>query len=179
MLSKHRRRVHERGRNKVPAATERSGQLLLLSECTSVRHPESEEMMKRMISVRLGLTLLIATALLISVSGSALAGNYKAEYKRGSFLMWSKTVVDFVANGSSIQSAVPIQSCGSVFPNKANKLGVRTYKPSSKNWRYYSMFTLGAGTPSKLGDINIYTMHDTHTANIYSHGGWSIKSTIN
>lgn len=100
----------------------------------------------------------------------------RAQYYRGSFLMWTRDNVDFSYTGSRVSSSSGFQQRGFVFPNIARNLGISRYSTTTSNHRWRAMNRIGAGVVTPWGDVKVYSSDHTHRLSVNGNGSWSAWS---
>lgn len=81
---------------------------------------------------------------------------YRASFKRGSALMWSRDNIDFNASGGTISSSSLWQESGYIFPNIVRVNGGTRYSVSSTLHKWRATKTMGAGVVTPWGDVTVY-----------------------
>ncbi|MHC5902744.1 hypothetical protein ACVNF4_02325 [Streptomyces sp. S6] len=107
---------------------------------------------------------------------AAAATKYKkAQFKRGSTLMWTRDTVYFGYNGSKVTSSDGWQENGHVFPNIAKNGGITRYQTDSGTHKWRAKNTIGAGIPTPWGDVKVYSKDYTHYFSGTKSGSWNWK----
>ncbi|WP_200263015.1 hypothetical protein [Streptomyces sp. HSG2] len=110
-----------------------------------------------------------------SVRAAATTRYRKAQYKRGSSLMWTRDTVYFGYNGSKVTSSKGWQESGHVFPNIAKNNGIKRYHTTSSTHKWRAKDTIGAGVPTPWGDVKAYSTDYTHYFSGGKSGAWNWK----
>ncbi|NEB38400.1 hypothetical protein [Streptomyces sp. SID14515] len=99
----------------------------------------------------------------------------KAQYKRGSSLMWTRDTVYFGYNGKKVTSSKGWQESGHIFPNIAKNKGIKRYHNTAATHKWRAKDTIGAGVPTPWGDVKAYSQDYTHYFSGSKSGAWSWK----
>ena len=83
-------------------------------------------------------------------------GSYRASFKRGSSLMWSRDNIEFSTSSGRVTSSSLWQECGYIFPNIVRTNGGSKYYTSSTLHKWRATKTLGAGVVTPWGDVTVY-----------------------
>ncbi|MFE2289756.1 hypothetical protein [Streptomyces sp. NPDC059452] len=112
----------------------------------------------------------------VSPRAAAAATKYKkAQYKRGSSLMWTRDTVYFGFNGKKVTSSKGWQESGHIFPNIAKNNGIKRYHNTASTHKWRAKDTIGAGVPTPWGDVKAYSKDYTHYFSGSKSGAWSWK----
>lgn len=82
--------------------------------------------------------------------------SYRASFKRGSALMWSRDNIDFSTSSGKISSSKLWQESGFIFPNIVRVKGGTRYQTTSTLHKWRATKTMGAGIVSPWGDVTVY-----------------------
>ncbi|MGW3304186.1 hypothetical protein [Streptomyces rubiginosohelvolus] len=99
----------------------------------------------------------------------------KAQYKRGSSLMWTRDTVYFGYNGKKVTSSKGWQESGHIFPNIAKNNGIKRYHNTASTHKWRAKDTIGAGVPTPWCDVKAYSKDYTHYFSGSKSGTWSWK----
>lgn len=95
---------------------------------------------------------------------------YRWSYYRGSFLAWTKDYVGWNVSNNKITSSSGWQEGGWIFPNKVKLKGISKIKSQSNYQQYRAQKSIGAGTITKWGHVDLYEIDVTDYLNINSAG---------
>ncbi|AEX86485.1 hypothetical protein Marpi_2110 [Marinitoga piezophila KA3] len=95
---------------------------------------------------------------------------YRTSLYRGSFMLWSRDVVEWQSNGTKIISSSGWQEVGYVFPNIAHAKGIVLIYKTSTFHKYRATKTIGAGVVTPWGDVKIYSQDVTDYVVVYANG---------
>lgn len=116
---------------------------------------------------------------MISVKGnlaSLATSSRRAQYYRGSALMWTRDNVDFSYTGTRVSSSSGFQQRGYIFPNIARNLGITRTNTTTTNHRWRASNRIGAGVVTPWGDVSVYSSDFTHRLSVNANGSWSAWS---
>lgn len=91
-----------------------------------------------------------------TVQDNRARASYRASFKRGSALMWSRDNIDFSTSSGKVTSSSFWQEKGFVFPNIVRVHGGTRYYTSSSLHKWRATKTMGAGVVTPWGDVNVY-----------------------
>ncbi|WP_371524837.1 hypothetical protein OG302_00885 [Streptomyces sp. NBC_01283] len=100
----------------------------------------------------------------------------KAQFKRGSDLMWTRDTVYFGYNGKKVTSSKAWQESGHIFPNIAKNTGVTRYHNTAVTHKWRAKDTIGAGVLTSWGSVQLHSNDYTHYFSGSKSGAWSWKS---
>ncbi|TDT62810.1 hypothetical protein [Fonticella tunisiensis] len=118
---------------------------------------------------RIGVASLLV---LFLVSIPAYAQTSRVEFKRGSVLMWTKDIIEWTYNGSTISSSYAYQQKGYIFPNIARVNGIFRISTTSTMHRYRGDKTIGAGIVTPWGDVTVYETDYSDYYRVYGSGSY-------
>lgn len=105
--------------------------------------------------------------------GARAATRYvKAEFKRGSALMWTRDTVYFGYNGSKVTASQGWQANGHIFPNIAENKGITRYNATNTTHNWRAKNTIGAGVPTPWGSVKVYSKDYMHYFTGNRSGAW-------
>ena len=126
--------------------------------------------MKKRVFFRKIVTLSILLIILVSIPVHATTR--RVEFKRGSTLMWTKDIIEWTYNGSTISSSSAYQQKGYIFPNIARVKGITKVYNSSTIHRYRGDKTIGAGIVTPWGDVTVYETDYSDYYKVYGSGSY-------
>ncbi len=101
---------------------------------------------------------------------AAPAASARLQLYRGSFLMWARDTMTWYYDWSRVNSSNLQQEAGYVFPNTSVAKGVTRYYTSTNEHSWRGKYTIGAGTVTPWGSVNIYSADYSTDWHVYRNG---------
>ncbi|MEO5610265.1 MAG: hypothetical protein ABIQ61_11360 [Ornithinibacter sp.] len=89
-------------------------------------------------------------------SSATPASSKRLSLYRGSFLMWARDTATWYYDYSRVNSSTLWQEAGYVFPNTSQAKGTSRYYTATTKHSWRGRYTIGAGTTTPWGSVNLY-----------------------